>query len=256
MSNVRPIPAVAVDFVKRLEACRLSAYRDVGGVWTIGYGHTGPEVIASLSIDQARADADLWSDLAVAAGRLAGVVQAPVLLDLTDNQYAALLSFVFNLGCQPGWTIWKVLNARAFDQVPAQISRFVNAGGVKVQGLVNRRAQEVVLWSTEEPGSIPDVPSSAVTRAARTPPTPEPVKPLGRQKSFVATAVTASVAVAAPFVQNAQGAVTAINTTIAPYVGASVILQHLAESLSIGLAGLSVVSLFLVWLKNHQARTQ
>ena len=56
-----------------------------------------------------------------------------------DTQFSNM-SFVFNLGAGAKWTIWKVLKARRFDEVPPQLMRFVNAGGRVVKGLVNRRA--------------------------------------------------------------------------------------------------------------------
>ena len=124
---MRPVPSDAAAFVARHEGLRLESYQDTGGVWTIGYGHTGADVHAGLRISLGKAKAWLAQDLRVAAARLQAVVTRPVIDDLTENQYAALLSFVFNLGAEPRWTIWKVLNARQFDQVPVQLMRFVEA---------------------------------------------------------------------------------------------------------------------------------
>ena len=39
---------------EQFEACRLTAYQDQVGVWTIGYGHTGPDVTPKLTITQVR----------------------------------------------------------------------------------------------------------------------------------------------------------------------------------------------------------
>ncbi len=171
---MRAIPDLAVDFVARHEGRRLGAYQDQGGVWTIGYGHTGG-VKPGARITVAEARGLLKADLAVAGLRLAcklGVVAD----ELTEPQYAALLSFVFNLGtgdpARREWTIWTRLRARRFDQVPLEMMKFVNAGGRKLQGLVNRRSEEVKLWSSDEPGSTTDVLSSGVTRVIPTPPTP------------------------------------------------------------------------------------
>ena len=49
---------------KNFEGCVLTAYADQGGVWTIGYGHTGPGVHAGLTVTQDQADALLESDIA------------------------------------------------------------------------------------------------------------------------------------------------------------------------------------------------
>lgn len=64
----RALPPPAVDPVlrrqlQRDEGCRLTAYRDTVGVWTIGYGHTGPEVRQGLTWTQAQADQQLDADI-------------------------------------------------------------------------------------------------------------------------------------------------------------------------------------------------
>ena len=171
---IRPVPQIACDFVAQHEACRLEAYRDVGGVWTIGYGHTlGVTKGATCSVALAK----LWlqDDLATAAKRLAGVVDEAVLLKLTDHQYAALVSFAFNCGTPPKATLWKVLNAGQLERVPTELGRWICAGGKVIPGLVNRRAVEVALWNTPDdakPVPVPP-PSSAVTRDA-VQPAPQP----------------------------------------------------------------------------------
>lgn len=187
----RSAPTIAIDFIKRAEACRLTAYLDSAGVWTIGYGHTGPEVKRGLKITQAQADAYLRDDLNSAARQLARKVDERILLRLTAHQYAALLSFVFNLGIG-NWTIWKVLNAGEFDQVPRQILRFdkakVNGVLTTLPGLAHRRAAEKALWETPDleaavtiaKASYAPAPSSGAVRAMETPPEPEPAKPLAK----------------------------------------------------------------------------
>src|SRR5437879_129709 len=114
----RPIPALALDFLKRAEACRLAAYTDSAGHLTIGYGHTGPDVREGARCKQSQADQWLAEDLGIAARRLEARVHGPVLATLSDHRYGALLSFVFNVGAAPQWHIWRVLNEGALDQVP------------------------------------------------------------------------------------------------------------------------------------------
>ena len=111
---MRPIPPLAIDFVARWEGCSLVAYRDVAGVLTIGYGHTGADVAHGQTITRARARTLLRADLETAAARLEARIGGAVVEALTPAQYAALLSFVFNLGANARWTIWKVLKARRF----------------------------------------------------------------------------------------------------------------------------------------------
>lgn len=242
---MRSIPQAAIDFIKQHEACKLTGYPDSGGLATVGYGHTGPGVKVGLTIPQSLADLYLSGDLDVAAKRLAAALQEPVLLDLTDNQYAALLSFVFNLGCQPQWTIWKLLNARDYDHVPGEMMRFVYCKGAKVQGLVNRRAAEVQLWSTAEPGSVPDVPSSAATRSADTPPLP------AKPSSVKAHAVTMACAAGAWCAQQSS-TVKGWADGLAAFTGAPII-AHLSQVL-LTAAGLAALAGFVAaLLKNRQA---
>jgi lysozyme len=266
----RAVPAIAVEFVRRAEAVRLAAYQDSAGVWTIGVGHTGPEVVQGLTATDAQADAWLAQDLAVAAGRLAARVDEPVILALTDHEYAALLSFVFNLGAGAGWTIWKVLNARRLDLVPDQIKRFDKARDprtgalVDVPGLMHRRLAEVALWSAPDVDAavavvasapIPAPPSSA-TRAADTPPTPAPVKPLARSKSFVASCASAAAGVAActaPVVGQVSSGVKSVSDAIAPYADANDHIKQVQSVLMMAMAGLAVATVGLVWLKHRNA---
>jgi lysozyme len=204
----RPVPQLAIDFIKGAEGCVLTSYRDSGGVWTIGYGHTGLAIVAGLTITQDQADAYLSSDLAVAAQRLAAVVTAGAINQLADHQYAALISFVFNLGASPSWNIWKVVDGLRFDAVPAEMMRFDKAkvGGqlVTVPGLIHRRAAEVSLWNTPDAQGAAEIaqtapvmpPPSSTTRAAETPPTPDPTaKPLSRSKTIWTAAGTAAAGV-------------------------------------------------------------
>lgn len=178
---MRSVPQRAVAFVREHEGCRLDAYQDSALVWTIGYGHTGPEVHPGLRISPRQAEIYLKADLATAGARLGKVVKAEAIAGLNECQYAALLSFVFNLGANADWTIWKRLDAGELDDVPVQMARFVFAGGRKLRGLVNRRSAEIALWHEDAEEAAP--PSSFV-RAEATPPTPAPAPPM--QKASLA----------------------------------------------------------------------
>ena len=142
----RPVPPEAIAFVREHEGCRLQAYKDSAGVPTIGVGHTRNVQMGDV-ISQETADHYLAQDLKVAADRLANVVNGS--LDaLTNNQYAALISFVYNVGAGPTWEIWKCLDDHRLADVPGQMKLFVHAGGKVVQGLINRRNAEIELWNT------------------------------------------------------------------------------------------------------------
>ena len=250
------IPDAAIDIVTRWEGLKLKAYLCPAGVWTIGYGSTGPDVVKGLTITKAQAITLLRADLEIAADRIFARIGS-VVTALSDNQYAALISFVFNLGANPQWTIWKVLKAKAFDQVPMQIMRFTKARDpatgklVTVKGLVNRRTDEVKLWTTpDEDDDKPEVvmPSST-TRQVDTPPAPME-KPAATSKSFVASAVTAGAAVTAAVPQGIEQ----VNKAVAPYADKSEWVGNLVAILAGVAAACAVASLVFLWLKQRNGR--
>jgi lysozyme len=255
---MRAVPQVAVKFVSEHEACVLKAYPDPGSVdgnpITVGYGHTGPEVIRGLTITKAKALLYLKDDMENAAQKLAVRVKADVIEELTENQYAALLSFVFNVGAGRSWTIWGVLNKRAYSQVPAQLMRFVYNDGKKMNGLVNRRAAECVLWSTGEPDTVEETPPSSVTRSTPTPPArtdPVPMKSdvgvLGTAGAAVATTVTAAANQAPGFIK--QGI-----DVIRPFAADSEMVQNVIANLSTVAAVAAIVGFLIVLWKKHNSR--
>lgn len=247
---MRPIHPLAVDFVARWEGCSLTTYRDVAGVLTVGYGHTGSDVVEGGAITRTAARRLLKDDLALAGARLETRIGKGVVAALTEAQYAALLSFVFNLGANANWTIWRVLKARRFDEVPPQLMRFVNAGGRVVKGLVNRRAAEAALWHSAETAGVEEAqaitPPSSVTRAIPTPPTPADSKPLAQSKSFVATAATG--------VASAAVAVGEVSRAVSPYAGQSEIVARVVSALALAAAALAVAAVVFVWLKRRGGR--
>ncbi|MFT0892967.1 lysozyme [Pseudochelatococcus sp. G4_1912] len=142
----RKVTPYVIGKLKQWEGCRLNAYRDSAGVWTIGYGHTGPDVKPGMQITQAQADKLLMDDLA----RFERAVDQGVKVPLTDNQFGTLVSFAFNIGVAAfeKSTLLRKLNAGDYNSVPSELARWVNAGGRRLQGLVNRRAAEAGLWVT------------------------------------------------------------------------------------------------------------
>lgn len=266
---MRPIPQIAYDFIKGAEACRLAAYQDSAGVWTIGWGHTGPEVVQGLTVTLAQAVAYLMADVAIAARRLAGEVKAQEIAALTDHEYAALLSFVFNLGANDGWTIWKLLNAGNLAAAQNELIRFdkakVKGQLVEIEGLKHRRLAETALWATPDVDSALAIvqaapvaaPPSSQTRAMDTPPTPAgTAKAIGESKTFLAGCISACAVAGNTIAPHIKGAVDTVNTTIAPYVGSSEILQHFSGELALAGAAAALSVPFFAWLKNRQAQTQ
>jgi lysozyme len=81
--------------ISAFEGCRLHSYQDSAGVWTIGTGHTGPEVSEGLSWSQERCDAALESDVAWARS---AVWRATHDVDTSPAEYSAMVSLCFNIG--------------------------------------------------------------------------------------------------------------------------------------------------------------
>jgi lysozyme len=152
------INEATLELIKQWEGCKLEAYRDVAGVWTIGWGHTTmagpPTVIGGLKITQARADEIFDIDLNKVAERIRPLIKVPV----NDNQFGACLSLAFNVGEDidldtkaEGFgdsTLLRKLNYGDYEGAAGEFKKWVFAGGKKVKGLENRRADEVVLFNT------------------------------------------------------------------------------------------------------------
>ena len=133
--------------VRHFEGCRLQAYLCPAGVPTIGVGHTkGVKLGARCSQEQA----DLWltQDLDDAGAAVASLVRVP----LTQGQFDALTSFVFNLGMRrlAESTLLILLNKRDYHGAAAQFSRWVRSDGQVLDGLVRRRAAEAKLFMPAE----------------------------------------------------------------------------------------------------------
>lgn len=130
---------------RSFEGLRLEAYRDSAGVWTIGYGHTGPEVHRGQCISEIEAEELLRADLSSAVQN----VRRALRVNLAQHQFDALVDFCFNVGCGSfrGSSLLRDVNQSNFDTAAVQFGLWVHAGGKVVQGLVRRRAAETALFS-------------------------------------------------------------------------------------------------------------
>ncbi|QMP19225.1 endolysin [Pseudomonas phage Persinger] len=130
------------------ESCRLTAYPDPGSKdgtpWTIGWGHTGPEVRKGLVWTQAQADAAFVKDLRRFESGVLEMVQVPV----TQGQFDALVSFAYNLGLGNlrSSTLLRLLNEGKTAEAAQQFKRWVKNDGKVMRGLVRRRAAEQCLF--------------------------------------------------------------------------------------------------------------
>lgn len=124
---------------EQFEGLSLTAYQDSAGVWTIGYGHTAG-VTPDMTCTQAQAEAWLLADIQWACSVVSSEVKAP----LTQNEFNALVDFVFNEGSGhfASSTLLADLNAGNYAAAAAQFEAWDVAGGQVVAGLLRRRIAE------------------------------------------------------------------------------------------------------------------
>lgn len=130
--------------IKRFEGCRLMPYLCPAGVWTCGWGSTGPDVFPGRAWTQEYADRRLEQDaIRFATGTLAA---CPTLAD-SDARLCAISDFSYNLGLGAfqASTLRRRLLERNWEAGKRELARWVNGGGKKLPGLVTRRAAEAAL---------------------------------------------------------------------------------------------------------------
>lgn len=138
------INASGIELIKSFEGCRLEAYQDSVGVWTIGWGHT-KNVRPGDTLTQEEADrifADEVND-EYAAG-----VERLLKVPVNENQFAALVSFAFNLGLGNlgKSTLLRKLNAGDSTGASREFLKWNRAGGKVLAGLTRRRVAEKDLF--------------------------------------------------------------------------------------------------------------
>jgi lysozyme len=134
-----------LNLVKSFEGCRLEAYKDIVGVFTIGYGCTGADIVEGLVWTQEQADSDLQNKLQILQQQILELLE----VQLSQNQQDALTDFAYNLGigALKSSFILKCINCNNFDAAPGQFLKWNHAGGVVVPGLTRRRQAEADLFS-------------------------------------------------------------------------------------------------------------
>ena len=207
--------------LKRLEACRLRAYRDAVGVLTIGYGHTENVYEGAMLPDEASADALLSVDLAVFEDAVNST--AP---DCSQGQFDAMVLLTYNIGVQ-GFKRSSVLKAHQRGDYQSAARAFAlwnQAGGRILPGLVTRRAEEAAMYlqgsaqvEADEGGrAISDPLSGEDIKAQPAPDTNAVDKPLSQSRA-------ANGGIAAAF-----GTLAATASTVAQFSGsASETIGHL-----------------------------
>lgn len=134
-----------LELIKKFEGLRTNAYLCPAGILTIGYGHTSG-VSPGDKITGQQADEYLREDVLVAEI----TVNTNVTVDMSQGQFDALVSFVFNLGAGNfvKSTLLTKLNDGDYAGAADEFPRWVNAGGKPLAGLVKRRAAERSLFLT------------------------------------------------------------------------------------------------------------
>ena len=140
------ISDAGIDLIIQFEGMRLKAYPDPGtkaAPWTIGYGHINGVKEGDVCTEE---EATNW--LANDLHRAETCIQQSVSYPLTENEFSALVSFVFNVGCGNflGSTLLKLLNDGRIDECGPQFERWNHANGVVLDGLTKRRKAEAALF--------------------------------------------------------------------------------------------------------------
>lgn len=143
----KPIGDKGLELIKSFEGCYLNAYKDIVGVWTIGYGHTGKvdgkAIKTGMKITKEKASELLRADVQKHADYVDNGNYCPVTKKLNANQRDALISFCFNVG--PG-NLKKLCTGRSIKEISTAILQYDHAGGRVVAGLTKRRKAEKALF--------------------------------------------------------------------------------------------------------------
>ena len=148
------VDSKGINLIKTFEGIRLGAYLCPAGVATIGYGSTYyPDKTKVKMGDKLKDAAEAEALLAVTVQPFENNVTALVNgTQITTNQFNALVSFAFNLGTAAlaKSTLLKKVKANPNDpSITIEFMKWVNAGGVKMEGLVRRRKAEAELYFTK-----------------------------------------------------------------------------------------------------------
>lgn len=155
---LRKVYAKGIELTKKWEGWVPKRYNDAVGFCTVGYGHllkkkrcdgTGNEVEFLNGITKERGEELLIRDMAGA--QITVQLAAPT--GLTDSQFAALVDFTFNVGGAnfKNSTLLTVIKQNRLDRVPSQLRRWTRAAGVELQGLRNRREDEIKVFFDGQP---------------------------------------------------------------------------------------------------------
>lgn len=148
MNRDRTISEAGIRLIEGFEGLRLQAYQDSVGVWTIGWGSTR-DVHEGDVITRAEAEQRLRDDLRAAENCVRSAVN---MVRLTQHQFDALVSFVFNVGCMAfrNSTMLRRLEVGDFAGAAEQFGNWTRAGMEHPMGLIKRRNAEADYFRTPD----------------------------------------------------------------------------------------------------------
>ena len=137
------ISNTGIDLIKHFEGCETEAYLCPAGVPTIGYGH-----IKGVQMGDVITETQAHEMLVEELDEYESYINDLVTVSLNQNQFDAMVSWVYNLGGGNlrASTLLKVLNSGDYAGVPAQMMRWNKAGGKVLEGLTRRRQAEADLF--------------------------------------------------------------------------------------------------------------
>jgi lysozyme len=159
----RQISDAGLALIKQAEGLRLRAYRDGGGVWTLGYGHTH-DVHEGDEITEHQAEVMLRSDIACAEECVD--LRAPA---LNQNQFDACVSLSFNIGCKrfDTSTLLRMIRKGDFRSAAAQFEVWNKDNGKVIDGLTKRRKRERALFETPMAADFSNIEAGVETTAPK-----------------------------------------------------------------------------------------
>ncbi|HBJ3133077.1 TPA: lysozyme [Salmonella enterica subsp. enterica serovar Anatum] len=132
-----------------LEGVRYKPYRDVVGIWTVCYGHTGNDIMLGKTYTESQCKALLNKDLNTVARQINPYIKVPI----PETTRGALYSFVYNVGTGNfrTSTLLRKINQGDIKGACDQLRRWTYAGGKQWKGLMTRREieSEVCLWGQQ-----------------------------------------------------------------------------------------------------------
>lgn len=139
--------AAGIDLIKKWEGLRTNPYQDIGGVWTVGYGHTGYNAKTPVTIQ--KANELLNADISIVESALNSELPE---CSINANQFSAIVSLMFNVGISrisPSALMHYVKKSQ-YDMAAKEFLHWNHVRGIVILGLSKRRQEEKELFEKED----------------------------------------------------------------------------------------------------------